>query len=80
MVNGGVTPVMTPAELAEIGYRIAIFPSAGFLAACGALTSAYTSLKETGDVEKGGVDLFPFSEFNDLMGFNDVVEFEERYN
>lgn len=80
MVNGGVTPVMTPDELAALGYRIAIFPSAGFLAACNALTAAYSALKETGDAEKGGVDLFPFGEFNDLMGFNDIVEFEDRYN
>lgn len=80
MVNGGVTPVMTPAELAALGYRIAIFPSAGFLAACNALTAAYGALKETGDAEKGGVELFPFGEFNDLMGFNDIVEFEERYS
>ena len=79
MVNGGVTPVLSPAELAELGYRIAIFPSAGFLAACEALTSVYGALKETGDAEKGGVDLYPFGDFNDLMGFNDIVAFEDRY-
>ena len=80
MVNGGVTPVMKPEELAELGYRIAIFPSAGFLATCNALNAVYGSLKQNGDAEDGGVDLFSFGEFNDLMGFNDIVEFEERYN
>jgi 2-methylisocitrate lyase-like PEP mutase family enzyme len=80
MVNGGVTPVMKPEELAGLGYRIAIFPSAGFLATCNALNAVYGSLKRTGDAEDGGVDLFSFGEFNDLMGFNDIVEFEERYN
>ena len=79
MVNGGVTPVMKPQELAELGYRIAIFPSAGFLATCNALNAVYGSLKTSGDAEQGGVDLFSFGEFNDLMGFNDIVEFEERY-
>ena len=80
MVNGGVTPVMKPEELADLGYRIAIFPSAGFLATCNALNAVYGSLKQNGDAEDGGVDLFSFGEFNDLMGFNDIVEFEERYN
>ena len=80
MVNGGVTPVMKPEALSELGYRIAIFPSAGFLATCNALNAVYGSLKQNGDAEEGGVDLFSFGEFNDLMGFNDIVEFEERYN
>ena len=78
MVNGGVTPVMKPEELADLGYRIAIFPSAGFLATCNALNAVYGSLKQDGDAETGGVDLFSFGEFNDLMGFKDIVEFEER--
>ena len=77
MVQGGATPLMTAAELAELGYRIAIFPAAGFLAACEALTSVYGSLRNDG--EAGEIGLFPFSEFNDLMGFGDVVEFEKRY-
>jgi 2-methylisocitrate lyase-like PEP mutase family enzyme len=80
MVNGGVTPVMKPEALAELGYRIAIFPSAGFLAACKALNAVYGSLKQNGDAEDGGVDLFSFGEFNALMGFKEIIEFEERYN
>ena len=80
MVNGGVTPVMKPEELANLGYRIAIFPSAGFLATCNALNAVYRALKQRGDAEDGGVDLFSFGEFNDLMGFNDIVKFEEQYN
>ncbi len=80
MVNGGATPVMTPDELRAMGYRLAIFPAAGFLAACEALTSAYTALHDQGRVEGNGTSLFPFSEFNDLMGFPDVVAFEDRYN
>ena len=79
MVNGGVTPVLKPAELKELGFRIAIFPAAGVLAACQALTSVYGALKETGDAEQGGVGLFSFAEFNELMGFDDIVEFEERF-
>jgi 2,3-dimethylmalate lyase len=80
MVNGGVTPVMKPEELKALGYRIAIFPSSGFLAACNALNSVYGALKEQGDAEKGGMDLYSFADFNELMGFNEITEFEERYS
>ena len=80
MVNGGVTPVMKPEELAELGYRLAIFPAAGFLATCNALNSVYGALKSDGDAESGDADLFSFSDFNDLMGFNEVIEFEGRYS
>jgi len=79
MVNGGVTPVMTPDELKALGYRIAIFPSSGFLATCSALNDVYGALKEHGDAEKGATELFSFAEFNDLMGFNEITEFEDRY-
>ena len=77
LVHGGVTPVLSPGELADIGYRIAIFPAAGFLSACAALDGVYASLKRTGGI--GAADLFPFAGFNDLMGFGDVLELEERH-
>ena len=80
MVNGGVTPVMTPDELKALGYRIAIFPSSGFLATCNALNDVFGALKEHGDAEKSATELFSFAEFNDLMGFNEITEFEDRYN
>ena len=80
MVNGGVTPVMTPDELKALGYRIAIFPSSGFLATCNALNDVYGALKEHGDAEKSATELFSFAEFNELMGFNEITEFEDRYN
>ena len=70
---------MKPAELAELGYRIAIFPSAGVLAACEARTAVYGAPREKGDAEEGGVDLFSFAAYNDLMGVDDIVEFESRY-
>ena len=80
MVNGGATPIISPDELSKLGYRIAIFPAAGFLATCNALDVVYGALKETGVAEEGGVELFSFGEFNDLMGFNDIIEFENNYS
>lgn len=78
MVHGGATPVLAPDELAEIGYRVAIYPAAGFLASSAALDAVYSALARTGAV--GGERMFPFADFNELMGFGDVVALEERYD
>ena len=78
LVNGGRTPMLPAARLKELGYAVAIYPVAGFLAASQAMTNAYGEIRDHG--ESGvGVELFPFSEFNKLIGFEDVWAFEQRY-
>jgi 2-methylisocitrate lyase-like PEP mutase family enzyme len=78
MVNGGKTPMLPAKRLAELGYRIAIFPAAGFLATAAALESAYRELKEAG-TSTGKTPMYAFSDFNQLIGFPDVWEFEKKY-
>ncbi len=78
MVEGGRTPVLTREQLIQIGYRMAIFPATGFLAAAAALTRAYSALHALGSTAQAGLDLFAFSEMNKLMGFERVWEFERR--
>lgn len=78
MVNGGRTPMLTAARLAELGYAAAIFPAIGFLAAAHALATAYGDLQQNG-ASTGAVAMFDFSAFNELIGFRDVWEFERRY-
>ncbi len=48
MVEGGRTPVLNRDDLQSLGYKIALFPGSGFLAAGQALKAVYTDLKETG--------------------------------
>ena len=79
MVEGGRTPVLTAAELQEIGYRFAIFPAVGFLAMGAALESAYAGLKRDGSSTKLDVPLYPFKDFSALMGFDDVNAFDKKY-
>ncbi|MBV9775783.1 MAG: isocitrate lyase/PEP mutase family protein [Acetobacteraceae bacterium] len=77
-VEGGRTPVLTREQLIEIGYRVAIFPATGFLAAAAALTRAYAVLREQGSTAKARLDLLEFGEMNTLMDFERVWEFERR--
>ncbi|MBM3487334.1 MAG: isocitrate lyase/PEP mutase family protein [Alphaproteobacteria bacterium] len=79
MVEGGKTPVKTPAELKALGYQIAIFPAAGFLAAGATLRRVYTALRDEGSAAASGAELYDFVAFSKLMGFQDVWDFEKRY-
>ena len=79
MVEGGKTPVLSAAELSALGYRIAIFPATGFLAAGAALESVYGTLKREGSSVAATAPLYPFPEFAKLMGFEQVWEFERRH-
>lgn len=78
MVEGGRTPILPAATLAEIGYAIAIYPAIGFLAAAGALERAYGHLKNTGDSIAIG-ESYGFRRMTELMGFPEVWDFEARW-
>ncbi len=78
MVNGGRTPMLPGDRLQALGFSIAIYPAVGFLAAGEALRQVYTDLQKNG-ATTGVVPMYSFSEFNKLIGFEDVWEFERRY-
>jgi 2-methylisocitrate lyase-like PEP mutase family enzyme len=79
MVEGGRTPVVSRTRLIELGYRIAIFPAAGFLAAAAALTAIYADLQATGSSVESRVPLMPFADMNRLMDFERVWDFDRRH-
>lgn len=79
MVEGGRTPYLGTAELADLGFAMAIYPATGFLAAAAALKEAYGRLKQAGIGTGGKTDLMPFAEMNELMGFPAVHDFERRH-
>jgi 2,3-dimethylmalate lyase len=79
LVDGGSTPILPPARLEELGFRIAIFPVTGFLAAAAALRSVYETLRRDGSDVAHTVPLFPFSEFSKLMGFEEIWDFERTH-
>jgi 2-methylisocitrate lyase-like PEP mutase family enzyme len=79
-VEGGRTPILSAARLAEIGYAIAIYPAVGFLAAAAALERVYAQLKAQGD--SNGLpaqESYGFGRICELMGFPDVWDFEKTW-
>jgi 2-methylisocitrate lyase-like PEP mutase family enzyme len=79
IVDGGKTPILPASELAALGYRLAIFPSAGFLAATAAVDAVFRGLKERGMLSASDATLYPFYEMGKLMGFDEVRAFERRH-
>ena len=79
MADGGRTPIRSKSQLADIGYKLAIFPSMTGLAAAAAAEAALRHLKTEGVSASPDVKLFDFDEFNSLIGFEEVWEFERRW-
>ena len=78
MVNGGSTPVLRADRLHELGFALAIFPGAGFLAAGAALETVYDDIKVNGTTTERS-NLYDFGAFNRLVGFEEVWAFDKRY-
>ncbi len=79
MVEGGRTPYLSAAELATMGFRIALYPGSGFLAAAGALQTVYRQLKTAGIGSGSEARMLAFADMNTLMGFPAVHAFEQRH-
>jgi 2-methylisocitrate lyase-like PEP mutase family enzyme len=78
LVNGGRTPMLSAARLAEIGYAVAIYPAAGFLATAAAVESAYAEIRDRG-TSSDATPMYSFQKFTEMIGFPEVWDFEKRY-
>ena len=79
MVEKGRTPVLSKAELEQLGYKIAIFPVTALLASVQVMTQVYEHFQNSGSSINNPVDLYDFGDLSKLMGFEDVWEFEKRF-
>jgi 2-methylisocitrate lyase-like PEP mutase family enzyme len=79
MADGGKTPIRSKTELAEIGYKLAIYPSITGLAAAAAIENAFRVFKAEGTTNSPNLPLFDFREFQSLIGFEEVWAFERQW-
>ncbi len=80
MADGGKTPILTAEALENMGYNLAIFPSLTGLAAAAAAERALNVLKTEGTSNSPNIELFDFSEFNQLIGFQRIWDFEAKWS
>jgi 2-methylisocitrate lyase-like PEP mutase family enzyme len=79
MVEGGSTPVKSRAELEKLGFKLAIFPVSGLLAAAAAMRSVYGEIAKTGSSKGWNGELYPFGDFTRLIGFERIWAFEREH-
>ena len=75
-VHGGKTPILPRKQLEEIGFSAAIYPTAGLLAMAKALQSVYEAHVDGRQVE---TPLYAFHDFVEMIGFQKIWDFEEKY-
>ena len=79
MVEKGRTPVISRDALEALGYKLAIFPVTALLASVHAMQNVYKQFQTQGSSADGQVPLFDFTDLTQLMGFEDIWEFEKRF-
>lgn len=75
MLEGGVTPILAPRRLEEIGFAIAAYPLALLAMATGAMEAALEGLA-AGVMPSGAAS---FSHIRDIAGFPEYVSAEKAY-
>ena len=75
-LHGGKTPILPQKQLKDMGFSVALYPTAGLFAAAHALQSVYDSLANDRPVAD---PLYAFHDFVELIGFQKVWDFEQKY-
>jgi 2-methylisocitrate lyase-like PEP mutase family enzyme len=79
MIEAGRTPLLTPAELHEVGFDLVVSPLTGLFAAARALATAYGVLADKGSL-RDDIDLLTtFDDFNRVVRLDDHYGLEARY-
>ena len=80
MVEKGKTPLLTPSELADLGFRLIVSPLSLLLSAVQAMSTAAQRLAHDGSLRTYLDDVAPFDSFTDLVGLPDHLANEKRYS
>ena len=79
MVEGGKTPVKSAADLAELGYSIAIFPGGAVRAISHHLQAYYDGLLSTGSNAEFTTRMHDFNGLNEIIGTAELMRLGETY-
>ena len=79
MIEAGRTPLLTPAELHDLGYDLIVSPLSGLFAAARGLSTAYRVLHDEGSLRDHLDLVVGFEEFGEVVGLEDHYALEDRY-
>lgn len=76
--EGGRTPALSAKEYSAMGYKVILFPSTGIRVAAAAWRAFFASLSTVEDSRKVPTPFLSFDDFNHLLGYTTVQDFEQR--
>ena len=79
MVEGGKTPIQSTDDLAEIGYKIVIFPGGAVRAIAHHLTDYFGQLLANGNNTKFSKKMYDFNGLNDIIETNGLLNLGVKY-
>ena len=79
MLERGVTPLMGPKQLKELGFDLIVWPLAPLYSAAQSLTEVYTTLRRDGSTLAILDRLMPFDDFNRIVGLEEKYALDAKY-
>ena len=79
MLERGVTPLMGPKELKDLGFELIVWPLAPLYSVAKSLTDVYTTLRRDGSTLAILEKLMPFNEFNEIVGLEEKYALDSKY-
>lgn len=79
MIEHGKTPLLSAAQLQDLGYKLVIFPLATLYMAAKAVLDCAQVLMQTGTTESAIPRMLPFHQFNDMVGLPLYRKIEGKY-
>lgn len=78
MLMGGLTPILSTAELAQLGYRIIVCPIESLLVMGAAVRKLIDALVTHGRVDHLAADMMTFSQIKEVLGLPEVLGLRDR--
>jgi len=79
MLERGVTPLMGPEELKDLGFELIVWPLAPLYGVAQTLTEIYGTLRRQGSTEAILDRLMPFNQFNEIVGLDEKYALDAKY-
>jgi 2,3-dimethylmalate lyase len=79
MLERGVTPLMGPQELKELGFDLIVWPLAPLYSIAKSLTDVYVTLRRDGSTTRILDRLMPFDDFNEIVGLEEKYSQDQKY-
>jgi carboxyvinyl-carboxyphosphonate phosphorylmutase len=79
MIERGVTPLMGPDELRELGFELVVWPLGPLYASAKALQQVYATLRANGTTRDILEQLISFDEFHEIVGLEEKYALDARF-